>query len=402
MQGGLFGLLGVHSGADLRSVSKRVDIPIDSLKYYNDNHILPSFAHLKKLSDFLVLSELEIKLALGFIDQTILDGLAAKYNEIATILGANNRHGAIRPLLQQQVFESDFGKLYNGDCVSLLRELEDESVDVVFADPPFNLSKLYPSMMNDNLKHQEYIKWTQEWIWECTRVLKPGGSFFFWNLPKWNTYFSSYLNQLLTFRHWVAVDIKYSLPIAGRLYPSHYSLLYYCKGDRPKSFNPDRLPMAICPHCYADLVDYGGYKDKMNPLGVNLTDVWYDVPPVRHVKYKKRTGANELSVKLLDRIIEMSSDEGDVIFDPFGGSGTTYAVAEIKKRRWLGVELGPCDGIIDRMMGLEEERKYLEQQRSKLNTLMGHECQAQRVKRGIWTPTTIRKRSKEDEGSFEF
>ncbi|MDX9786344.1 MAG: hypothetical protein RBT11_06200 [Desulfobacterales bacterium] len=63
--------------------------------------------------------------------------------------------------------------------------------------------------------------------------------------------------------------------------------------------------MDICPHCLGDLKDYGGYKDKMNPDGVNLTDVWLDIPPVRHKKYKKRNSSNELSVKLIDRIIEM-------------------------------------------------------------------------------------------------
>ncbi|MDY0039960.1 MAG: site-specific DNA-methyltransferase [Desulforhabdus sp.] len=185
----------------------------------------------------------------------------------------------------------------------------------------------------------------ETWAGECIRLLKPGGSLFIWNIPKWNTHLSAYLNARLTFRHWIAVDIKYSLPISGRLYSSHYSLLYYCKGEKPKTFHPDRLPMEICPVCKADLRDYGGYKDKINPKGVNLTDVWMDIAPVRHRKYKKRKGSNELSVKLMDRIIEMSSDEGDVIFDPLGGSGTTYVVAEIKRRRWLGIELGPVEDI---------------------------------------------------------
>jgi site-specific DNA-methyltransferase (adenine-specific) len=136
-----------------------------------------------------------------------------------------------------------------------------------------------------------------------------GGSLFIWNLPKWNTSISGYLNNLLTFRHWISVDIKCNLPISARLYPSHYSLLYYCKGEKPKTFHPDRLPMQVCPSCKTDLRDYGGYKDKMNPRGVNLTDVWYDIPPVRHAKYKRRD-ANELSLKLLDRVIEMASEEG--------------------------------------------------------------------------------------------
>ena len=397
MQGRLYGLLGVHSNADLKAASKRANISIDTLRYYNDSHILPSATHLGQLSSLLKLGDLELKLALGFIDQSIIDGLSANYSSIASVLAANKQAEPEAAAPAEWVFESKHGRLYRGDCLALLKKVPDESVDLVFADPPFNLSKLYPSMMDDDLKHHEYIKWTQAWVAECVRVLKPGGSMFFWNLPKWNTYFSAYLNQLLTFRHWISVDIKYSLPIASRLYPSHYSLLYYCKGDKPKTFHPDRLPMAICPHCYADLVDYGGYKDKMNPLGISLTDVWYDIPPVRHVKYKKRTGSNELSIKLMDRIIELASDPGDLVFDPFGGAGTTYAVAELKGRKWLGVELGPCDGIIERMELLDEESEYLEHHRSKVNALMSQEIQVQRVKRGIWTPSTLKKRIKEAE-----
>jgi site-specific DNA-methyltransferase (adenine-specific) len=60
----------------------------------------------------------------------------------------------------------------------------------------------------------------------------------------------------------------------------------------------------------------------MNPAGVNLTDVWYDIPPVRHSKYKKRA-ANELSLKLMDRVVALASDPGSLVLDPFGGSGTT-------------------------------------------------------------------------------
>ena len=74
--------------------------------------------------------------------------------------------------------------------------------------------------------------------------------------------------------------------------------------------------MEICPACKADLRDYGGYKDKMNPLGVNLTDVWMDMAPVRHYKYKKRKGSNELPVKLMDRIIQMASEEDNSSPEP--------------------------------------------------------------------------------------
>ncbi len=128
----------------------------------------------------------------------------------------------------------------------------------------------------------------------------------------------------------------------------------------------------------------------MNPDGVNLTDVWLDIPPVRHRKYKKRNGSNELSVRLLDRIIEMASDEGDILFDPFGGSGTTYAVAEIKNRKWIGIEIGPFEDIINRFKTIDEDAEYLSKIRRNSNCLITEEDLRRRINNGWWTPDSVR------------
>ena len=88
----------------------------------------------------------------------------------------------------------------------------------------------------------------------------------------------------------------------------------------------------------------------MNPNGVNLKDVWTDIPPVRHWKFKsKNRKANALSTKLLDRVIEMTTLEGDIVLDPFGGSGTTFAVCERKHRHWVGIEIDFAEDIADRL-----------------------------------------------------
>jgi site-specific DNA-methyltransferase (adenine-specific) len=76
--------------------------------------------------------------------------------------------------------------------------------------------------------------------------------------------------------------------------------------------------------------------------------VWDDIPPVRHHKYKNR-GANELSIKLLQRVLEIASEKGDLVLDPFGGGGTTFYSAELMERRWVGCEIGDCQPIIDRL-----------------------------------------------------
>lgn len=265
------------------------------------------------------------------------------------------------------ILRTPLGELYQADCLTTLNALEPETVDLAFADPPFNLGKQYSSNINDARASHDYLDWCKRWLEGMSRALKPGGSLFLWNLPKWNLPLGAFLSERLTFRHWIAVDIKYSLPISGRLYPSHYSLLYFVKGEKPTIFHPDRLPAPCCRHCGGELRDYGGYKDKMNPKGVNISDVWTDIPPVRHAKYKKRA-ANGLSLKLMDRIVAMASDPSSVVLDPFGGSGTTYVAAELTGRRWIGCELD-CSAIIQRIESIEADRDHLLQIHANKNTL---------------------------------
>jgi site-specific DNA-methyltransferase (adenine-specific) len=141
------------------------------------------------------------------------------------------------------IYGTKLGVLYQGDCFKILPYIRNESIDTVFADPPFNLSKEYGVNVNDNLPDKEYVNWCKAWIEHCVRVLKQGGSFFIYNIPKWNIILGNYLNECgLNFRHWIAINIKLSLPIPGRLYPSHYSLLYYSKG-KPKTFRRIRTPI---------------------------------------------------------------------------------------------------------------------------------------------------------------
>jgi len=256
----------------------------------------------------------------------------------------------MRVILAEPCFQTALGRLYQGDCLDLLPQIDSGSVDLVFADPPFNLGKDYGNGLNDALADHHYLDWCRQWITQCVRVLRSGGSFYLWNLPKWNVELGHILNdQGLLFRHWIAVSITYTLPIPGRLYPAHYSLLYYSKG-KPNTFRRPRVPIPVCRHCGGDLKDYGGHRNKLNPEGLNLSDVWSDIPPVRHKSTKVR-GANALSIKLVKRVLEISSQPGDLVFDPFGGSGTTYAACQEMHRHWLGIELGDCEPIVRRLNG---------------------------------------------------
>lgn len=240
------------------------------------------------------------------------------------------------------------GILFNCDCGELFSALKKSSIDMIFCDPPFNLNKNYGTQeFNDSMKDNEYLKWTYTWIDESVRVLKPGGSLFIYNIPKWCIEFGAYLNQYLDFRHWIAICMKNTFPRGLKLYPAHYGLLYYTKGE-PRTFHKLRTPVPVCRHCGGEIKDYGGHREKLNPKGLNLTDFWDDTSPVRHRKFKKRF-ANELKPIIPQRAILMSTNPGDVILDPFGGGGSTYLEAELKERYWIGSEIGDCTPIIERL-----------------------------------------------------
>ena len=89
--------------------------------------------------------------------------------------------------------------------------MPDCCVDLVFADPPFNLGKTYDPGIDDNMTMSKYINWTYEWLDQCIRILKPGGRIFIYNIPKWCTYIASYLGEQLTFWDWIAVDMKFKI-----------------------------------------------------------------------------------------------------------------------------------------------------------------------------------------------
>jgi len=236
-------------------------------------------------------------------------------------------------------FTTTHGVLFAEDCLKILRKIKSETIDTVFADPPFNLGKDYQNGYNDARDRQEYLAWCKEWIKECCRVLKKGGAIFIYAIPELGIYFGSFLNELgMNFRHWIALTMKGTYRRGKKLYPAHYALLYYTKG-KPKTFNIVRIPIPKCRHCGKELKDYGGHRKKLHPEGLNLTDFWDDTSPNRHPKYKVRPGVNELKLMIPERVILISTNPRDIVLDPFGGGGSTYQAAQKHDRFWIGTEL---------------------------------------------------------------
>lgn len=258
-------------------------------------------------------------------------------------LPPSQRGSTIKPVLV-----TTHGLLYNCDCLDLMGSIRGETIDCIFADPPFNLGKDYgDSKVNDELEDKQYLDWSFTWLEECCRILKPGGALFIYALPRWAYHFAAFLDSRLLFRHWIAVSMKGTFPRGRKLYPAHYALLYFTKG-MPKTFNRVRLPIPTCRHCGREIKDYGGHRKYLNPKGLNLTDFWEDTSPNRHRKFKFRN-VNELKPLIPERALRISTNEGDIVLDPFGGGGSTYQAAQQLNRLWLGSEIADCGPAIARI-----------------------------------------------------
>ncbi len=111
-------------------------------------------------------------------------------------------------------FGTSLGALFHTDCLNLFASLADDSIDTVFADPPFNIGKDYGHGKDkDELDSNAYLTWCYRWMDEAVRVVKPGGAIFIYNLPQWAYHLAAHLERRdMTLRHWIAVSMKGTFP----------------------------------------------------------------------------------------------------------------------------------------------------------------------------------------------
>lgn len=264
------------------------------------------------------------------------EGIDFKNNSLSIRLHRKTNQSC--PQLTTRINKVDEGLLdvvHRGDAVEILKKYPDNSVDLVFADPPYNLDKAYNSY-NDEKEDQRYIDWCNSWLKEYIRILKPTGSLYLLNLPKWAIHHAAFLNKYLYFQNWIAWN-AISEP-RGKIMPAHYALLFYTKHPTDFTFNyRDVSPIDAPSFCLRQSCIKKRKEQGVDPK-VPLTDIWRDIHRIKH-KRERDQHPCQLPEKLMERIIRLSSNEGDVVLDALSGVGTTAIVAYRLGRRYVAIDI---------------------------------------------------------------
>lgn len=232
-------------------------------------------------------------------------------------------------------------EVITGDLIQVLPHLPVGSVDLIFADPPFNIGKIYGSdRVDDRLGDEEYRGRLRLWLASCLPLLKPTGSLVIHHIPVWAYRAAAFLEDSgLYFQRWVAWQDQ-STFIANRVFrPEHYVFLWFSREANPAQ-TPVYAPHQRCARCGDYATHWGGKEKFRDEQGKTASDVWSKEFTRIHAGRKSRA-ANELPLEAVLRWVLALTKPGDYVFDPFLGSGTTAAAAELSGRRWGGVEINP-------------------------------------------------------------
>lgn len=260
-------------------------------------------------------------------------------------------------------------QLLVGDSLRHLAELPEASVHLAFADPPFNIGYEY-DVYNDRQSRADYLDWTERWLAAVRRVLRPDGSFYVAIGDEYVAELKVRLDALgLTLRNWIVWHYTFGVNCKRKFNRSHAHILYYVVDPKCFTFNAAavRVPSAR-QTTYADR--------RANPTGKLPDDTWVLRPQedeqffapdsdtwyVARVcgTFKERTAHPcQMPEAVLERILRVSSNPGDLVLDPFAGSGTTLAAAKRLGRRYVGIELSSeyAERIRQRLNDIGEPRR---------------------------------------------
>ena len=227
-----------------------------------------------------------------------------------------------------------------GYCLENLSKIADNSIDLIFADPPYNIGKDFGNNKDKWNSTDEYISWCKLWIDECFRILKKDGTFYFMTA----TQFMSYLDVYVSEKYNVLSRIIWSYDSSGvqskKIYGSLYEPILMCTKNKNSkyTFNYEDILVEAKTGAQRKLIDYR----KKVPTPYNTQKVPGNVWNLNRVRLKMEEYENHPTQKpesLLERIILASSNKGDIVLDPFSGTFTTSNVAIKLGRKAIGIEL---------------------------------------------------------------
>jgi site-specific DNA-methyltransferase (adenine-specific) len=261
-------------------------------------------------------------------------------------------------ILYQPIFKTNYGNLFKVNAIEYFKSIDDQTIDLIFADPPYNIKK---AEWDSFVSQRQYVEWSMEWIREASRVLTEQGSLYICGFSEILADLKWAASPLFSGCKWLVWFYRNKGNLGNDWGRSHESIIHLRK-SKEFIFHIDEIRIPYNAHTLkypkriqAETSQFSNglkkdYTWEPNPIGAKPKDV-LEIPTISNSSWERTSHETQKPVELLRKIILSSSNPDSLILDPFGGSGTTYAVAEAYKRRWIGTETDDqyCQIIIDRL-----------------------------------------------------
>jgi adenine-specific DNA-methyltransferase len=256
-----------------------------------------------------------------------------------------------------EIYDKDQVKIIYADIFDGLNTIKDNSIDLIFIDPPYNIGKKFGDFIEKWDKEEDYIEWCYQWIDLCINKLKKNGSMYIMTSTEAMPYFDIYIRKKMKILSRIVWSYDSSGVQAKKYYGSLYEPILFCvKNESNYIFNYEDILVEAKTGSTRKLIDYRGKIPKPYNTKKVPGNTWY----FPRVRYRMKEYENHPSQKpeiLLERIIKASSNEGDIILDPFSGTFTTCSVAKKLGRRAIGIE-NQKEYIKIGLRRLEMEKKF--------------------------------------------
>lgn len=238
-----------------------------------------------------------------------------------------------------EILGNDKHKIIHGDALEALASLPSSSIDLIFADPPYNIGKNFNGHKDKWATEEDYLNWCYKWLDLCIQKLKPSGSFYVMTATQFMPFFDIYLRKKLNILSRLVWYYDSSGVQAKKYFGSMYEPILFCVKDKNNyTFNTNDILVEAKTGAKRKLIDYR----KAVPTVYSSEKVPGNVWEFARVRYRMDEYENHPTQKpiaLLERIIKASSNEGDLVMDPFSGTFTTCFVAKELNRDFIGIEL---------------------------------------------------------------